>query len=240
VARRTDDEAADEAAFRGRGSRETTYLLAQPSDSRLSAKCVHTSSRVWIGYASVYKKKTVWMVSCKWPCTWQDFTLHLAHVLLCRADEMGLGKTLQTYICSCSHARVQSCHRAALDCCPLRKVDAKAIGRVKSPRWAPTLKAVKFHGNKGKKSVTKLRRRRWSRRGKTINELGRVRVTTYEVCNIDKQVRNKFAWNVLNHWWGPIVSRMRHRHFQLPSRSFDDWYRLSPTGTPLQNNLHEL
>lgn len=62
-------------------------------------------------------------------------------------------------------------------------------------RWAPTLKTVKFHGNKEERediATTILQPgqrdeyRKWN-----------VCVTTYEVCNLDKNVLNKFAWSYL-------------------------------------------
>jgi SWI/SNF-related matrix-associated actin-dependent regulator of chromatin subfamily A member 5 len=104
-------------------------------------------------------------------------------------------------------------------------------------RWAPTLKAVKFHGNKEERDeITKTQmepaqqddKRTWN-----------VCVTTYEVCNIDKQVLNKFAWNYL------IIDeahRLKNEAstFSTTIRSFETRYRLLLTGTPLQNNLHEL
>lgn len=62
-------------------------------------------------------------------------------------------------------------------------------------RWAPTLAAVKFHGDK-------------TTREEIINDVlcpgqndtersWNVCVTTYEVVNIEKNVLNKFAWSYL-------------------------------------------
>merc|ERR1740139_1821534 len=59
-------------------------------------------------------------------------------------------------------------------------------------RWAPTLTAVKLHGKKEEREEI----------ARTILQPGQrdeertwnVCVTTYEVCNLDKNIFNKFAW----------------------------------------------
>lgn len=64
-------------------------------------------------------------------------------------------------------------------------------------------------------------------------------VTTYEVCNVEKKTLQKFAWKYL------IIDEA-HRlkndasMFSNTVRSFRTANRLLLTGTPLQNNLHEL
>ena len=104
-------------------------------------------------------------------------------------------------------------------------------------RRAPTLKAVKFHGNKEERE--EITRTLMEPAQKDENRTWNVCVTTYEVCNIDKNVLNKFAWNYL------IIDeahRLKNEAsaFSTTIRSFETRYRLLLTGTPLQNNLHEL
>lgn len=62
-------------------------------------------------------------------------------------------------------------------------------------RWAPKVNAVKFHGDKTSREEIvntvlcpgqKDEKRSWN-----------VCVTTYEVCNIEKNTLNKFAWSYL-------------------------------------------
>jgi SWI/SNF-related matrix-associated actin-dependent regulator of chromatin subfamily A member 5 len=94
-------------------------------------------------------------------------------------------------------------------------------------RWAPSLTPVKFHGDKaaredivntilcpGQKDVD----RKWN-----------VCVTTYEVCNIEKNVFNKFAWSYL------IIDeahRLKNEAstFSKTVRSFETRYRILLTG----------
>jgi SWI/SNF-related matrix-associated actin-dependent regulator of chromatin subfamily A member 5 len=64
-------------------------------------------------------------------------------------------------------------------------------------------------------------------------------VTTYEVCNMEKKALEKIPWKYL-------VIDEAHRlkneasMFSATVRSFSTAHRLLLTGTPLQNNLHEL
>jgi SWI/SNF-related matrix-associated actin-dependent regulator of chromatin subfamily A member 5 len=104
-------------------------------------------------------------------------------------------------------------------------------------RWAPTLTTVKFHGTKEERddiATNTLKpghrddRRTWD-----------VVVTTYEVCNKEKNVLDKFAWCYL------IIDeahRLKNEAstFSTTIRTFETRFRLLLTGTPLQNNLHEL
>lgn len=62
-------------------------------------------------------------------------------------------------------------------------------------RWAPTLKAVKFHGSKEER--LELIRDVMEPAMRDDNREWNVCVTTYELCNIDQKVLNKFAWNYL-------------------------------------------
>lgn len=104
-------------------------------------------------------------------------------------------------------------------------------------RWAPKLKVIKFHGNKeDRETITK---RFMEPAQNDENRDWNVCVTTYEVCNIDKNVLNKFAWSYL------IIDeahRLKNEtsSFSKTIRSFETRFRLLLTGTPLQNNLHEL
>lgn len=103
-------------------------------------------------------------------------------------------------------------------------------------RWAPNVNAVKFHGDRATRDDII----------NTILEPGQrdeerdwhVVVTTYEVCNIEKNTLNKFAWSYL------IIDeahRLKNEAsaFSATVRQFETRYRILLTGTPLQNSLHE-
>jgi SWI/SNF-related matrix-associated actin-dependent regulator of chromatin subfamily A member 5 len=98
-------------------------------------------------------------------------------------------------------------------------------------RWAPTLNAVKFHGNKEERDH--LTKTLMEPAQKDDDRTWNVCVTTYEVCNIDKHVLNKFAWSYL------IIDeahRLKNEasSFSQTIRSFETRYRLLLTGTPVR------
>ena len=104
-------------------------------------------------------------------------------------------------------------------------------------RWAPTVRVVKFHGDKEERE--QISRESMEPAQRDEDRTWNVCVTTYEVCNLDKNVLNKFAWQYL------IIDeahRLKNEAstFSQTIRSFETRYRLLLTGTPLQNNLHEL
>ena len=128
-------------------------------------------------------------------------------------------------------------------------------------RWCPSLRVIKFHGSKdernhiattyftneaachdGKRPVQKIRNKETGTLEDDNTENPRawdVCVTTYEVCNFEKQALSKFAWKYL------VIDeahRLKNESslFSQIVRGFSTSYRLLLTGTPLQNNLHEL
>lgn len=62
-------------------------------------------------------------------------------------------------------------------------------------RWGPTLKPIKFHGDKATRE--ELIRTRLEPGQRDEDRDWHVCVTTYEVCTIEKNVLNKFAWSYL-------------------------------------------
>lgn len=128
-------------------------------------------------------------------------------------------------------------------------------------RWCPSLRAIKFHGSKeernhiattyftndaachdGKRPVQKMRNKETGVLEDDNSGNPRawdVCVTTYEVCNFEKQALSKFAWKYL------VIDeahRLKNESslFSQIVRGFSTSHRLLLTGTPLQNNLHEL
>ena len=140
-------------------------------------------------------------------------------------DEMGLGKTLQSISVLVFQKQFQQCDGPHLIVVPKSTLSnwMNEIGR-----WAPTLKAFCFHGEKAE-------------RAKMVKEMiqpaiysdvereWNICVTTYEVCNTEKLVLSKFAWNYL------IIDeahRLKNEQslFSKTVRAFETKYRLLLTG----------
>ncbi|KAJ2602979.1 chromatin remodeling complex Adenosinetriphosphatase [Coemansia sp. RSA 1722] len=144
------------------------------------------------------------------------------------ADEMGLGKTLQviSFIGYLKHYRgIGGPH--------LVVVPKSTLHNWKSEfnRWVPDLDVFLLHGDKHKRAEIfddHLRRSDFS-----------CCITTYEMCLICKNELRKTNWQYI------IVDeahRLKNENSMLSKlvRMFSSERRLLITGTPLQNNLHEL
>lgn len=144
------------------------------------------------------------------------------------ADEMGLGKTLQTLSFLCYLKEVREVEGPHLVIVPKSTL---TNWMNEFSRWVPSLKVVSFHGTKEERTEqieTKMA-------PGTFNCL----VTTYEVAYREKSALKKFNWRYL------IIDeahRIKNEKSVLSQvvRMFNSQYRLLITGTPLQNNLHEL
>ena len=144
------------------------------------------------------------------------------------ADEMGLGKTLQTISvlgATTLELREPKPH--------LVVVPLSVLGNWQREfaKWCPELKVVKLHGDKE------------TRQDVVQNQLRKgkfhVCVTTYEVLASEKGPLSKMAWSFL------VVDeahRLKNENSRLAriARSMSTAHRILLTGTPIQNNLHEL
>lgn len=144
------------------------------------------------------------------------------------ADQMGLGKTLQTISFLCYLKEVRKVEGPHIIIVP-KSTLTNWVNEFN--KWVPSLKVVTLHGNKEERSA------------QIENDLvaGKfnVLVTTYEIVTIEKSVLKKFHWRYL------VIDeahRIKNEKSVLSQvvRIFDSQYRLLITGTPLQNNLHEL
>ena len=172
-------------------------------------------------------------------------------------QQMGLGKTLQSISILAYHweyLRIQGPH---LICVP-KSTLSNWMNELK--RWCPSLRAIRFHGAREDREYmieeyfhAKAASHDGKRPDKQImDEHGQliddnsdnprqwdVCVTTYEMCNTERKTLSKFAWKYL-------VIDEAHRlkndasMFSTTVRGFSTANRLLLTGTPLQNNLHEL
>eukprot|EP00727_Mastigamoeba_balamuthi_P011170 m51a1_g6676 putative myb domain-containing protein (1645) ;mRNA; f:210997-220030 len=144
------------------------------------------------------------------------------------ADEMGLGKTLEAISMLAYLAKVREIPRPYLVVAPKSTLHnwEKEINR-----WAPFFKVVRFHGVKDDRE--KIRDER------IVPGDFDVVVTSYEVAIIEKAALRKYRWRYI------VVDeahRIKNENSLLSRviRLFNSDHRLLLTGTPLQNNLHEL
>lgn len=98
-------------------------------------------------------------------------------------------------------------------------------------KWCPSLKAILFHGYKDERDDFKK---------KVLLKSGwNICITTYEMCNLETSILKKFSWQYL------VIDeghRIKNEKSLLANsvRQLESSNRLLLTGTPLQNNLHEL
>lgn len=153
--------------------------------------------------------------------------LHDCHVNGILADEMGLGKTLQT-ISLLAYLR----EARGMDGPHMIIVPKSTVGNwIKElHRWCPSIRAFRFMGNKEERAAI-----RNERNASNFD----VCVLSYEICIIEFSWLKKFKWQYL------IIDeahRIKNEHSKLSNvvRQYKVQHRLLITGTPLQNNLHEL
>lgn len=144
------------------------------------------------------------------------------------ADEMGLGKTLQTisflgylrYVCD-----IKGPHLIAVPKSTLENWDREF------KRWTPEVDVLILQGAKDERHALI--------NDRVIDEKFDVLITSYEMVLREKSHLKKFAWEYI------IVDeahRIKNEESSLAQiiRGFSSRNRLLITGTPLQNNLHEL
>ncbi|KAH6769766.1 chromatin remodeling factor17 [Perilla frutescens var. hirtella] len=144
------------------------------------------------------------------------------------ADEMGLGKTLQTI------SLMGYLHEFRGITGPHMVVAPKStlgnwMNEIK--RFCPILRAVKFLGNPDE--------RRYIREELLVAGKFDVCVTSFEMAIKEKTALRRFSWRYI------IIDeahRIKNENSLLSKtmRLYNTNYRLLITGTPLQNNLHEL
>ena len=206
----TGDDDEDDAAAR-RESVAETRLLTQPS-------CI------------AGKMRPYQLEGLNWMIRLQE---HGMNGIL--ADEMGLGKTLQSISVLGWLAEAKGVKGPHLVLVP-----KSTLGNWMNEfaRWCPEmLKAVRFHGSKPEREAFI---RDVLKPGCAPGERDwDVCVTTYEVANAEARALEKLSWRF-------VIIDEAHRIkneaslFARTARSLRAERRLLVTGTPLQNNLHEL
>ena len=137
---------------------------------------------------------------------------------------MGLGKTLQSISILVYMMEYQHCNGPHLIVVP-KSTLSNWMNELN--RWAPTLTPVKFHGDKATRED--LAQNMLCTGQRDEDRKWHVCVTTYEVCNIEKNVLGKFAWSYL------IIDeahRLKNEAsaFSLTVRAFETRYRILLTG----------
>jgi SWI/SNF-related matrix-associated actin-dependent regulator of chromatin subfamily A member 5 len=150
------------------------------------------------------------------------------------ADEMGLGKTLQSIAILAYLAEVHDVRGPHIVVVP-KSTLANWMNEYK--RWCPSLRTLRFWGSK--KQIKSIIDSDFVA-GQLNNERSwDVVVTTYEMCITYSGHLNKIPWQylVLDE-----AHRVKNESSSLSKvlRKLNVNYRLLLTGTPLQNNLHEL
>ncbi|XP_076103983.1 SWI/SNF-related matrix-associated actin-dependent regulator of chromatin subfamily A member 5-like isoform X2 [Mytilus galloprovincialis] len=144
------------------------------------------------------------------------------------ADEMGLGKTLQTISLLGYMKHYMNICKPHLVICPKSTMDT---WKAEFKRWCPSLKIFCLTGYKEerKEMIKKvMKTTEWD-----------ICLTSYELCLLEKTELKKIKWKYL------IIDeahRIKNEKSKLSEivRSIASTNRLLLTGTPLQNNLHEL
>ncbi|KAL1539085.1 ISWI chromatin-remodeling complex ATPase CHR11-like isoform X1 [Salvia divinorum] len=144
------------------------------------------------------------------------------------ADEMGLGKTLQTISLLGYLHEFRGIPGPHMVVAP-KSTLGNWMNEIK--RFCPILRAVKFLGNPEE--------RRYVREELLVAGKFDVCVTSFEMAIKEKTVLRKFSWRYI------IIDeahRIKNENSLLSKtmRLFNTNFRLLITGTPLQNNLHEL
>ncbi|CAM6081834.1 unnamed protein product [Calypogeia fissa] len=144
------------------------------------------------------------------------------------ADEMGLGKTLQTISLLAYLHEFKGISGPHMVVAP-KSTLGNWMNEIR--RFCPVLRPMKFHGNQEERT--------YQRENVLVAGKFDICVTSFEMAIKERTALRKFSWRYI------IIDeahRIKNENSILAKtmRLFSTNYRLLITGTPLQNNLHEL
>ncbi|KAG7377786.1 hypothetical protein PHYPSEUDO_011021 [Phytophthora pseudosyringae] len=211
-------KAAKEAGSkRGKGSKQADAQALQDMDDARYTRVTQQPSIIKFGTMKPYQLEGLnWMIR-----------LHDSGVNGILADEMGLGKTLQS-ISLLAYLR----EARGIEGPHIIIVPKSTVGNwmKELKRWCPSIKAFKFMGSKDERAL---------QRDTVVKRDFDALVLSYEVAIIEKAILQKIKWRYL---LIDEAHRVKNENSKLSRvvREFKVEHRLLITGTPLQNNLHEL
>ncbi|EEY66721.1 uncharacterized protein PITG_17273 [Phytophthora infestans T30-4] len=212
------NKAAKEAGSkRGKGSKQADAQALQDMDDARYTRITQQPSIIKFGTMKPYQLEGLnWMIR-----------LHDSGVNGILADEMGLGKTLQSISLLAYLREARGIEGPHIIIVPKSTV-GNWMRELK--RWCPSIKAFKFMGSKDERAV---------QRETVVRQDFDALVLSYEVAIIEKSILQKIKWKYL---LIDEAHRVKNENSKLSKvvREFKVEHRLLITGTPLQNNLHEL
>ncbi|GMF35385.1 unnamed protein product [Phytophthora fragariaefolia] len=213
-------KAAQEAAGARRGakgSKQADAQALQDMDDARYTRITQQPSIIKFGTMKPYQLEGLnWMIR-----------LHDSGVNGILADEMGLGKTLQSISLLAYLREARGIEGPHIIIVPKSTV-GNWMRELK--RWCPSIKAFKFMGSKDERAL---------QRETVVKQDFDALVLSYEVAIIEKAILQKIRWKYL---LIDEAHRVKNENSKLSRvvREFKVEHRLLITGTPLQNNLHEL
>ncbi|KAG2523912.1 hypothetical protein JM18_004735 [Phytophthora kernoviae] len=202
---------------RGKGSKQADAQALQDMEDARYTRITQQPSIIKFGTMKPYQLEGLnWMIR-----------LHDSGVNGILADEMGLGKTLQSISLLAYLREARGIEGPHIIIVPKSTV-GNWMRELK--RWCPVIRAHKFMGSKEERAV---------QREKVVKKDFDALVLSYEVAIIEKAVLQKIKWRYL---LIDEAHRVKNENSKLSQvvRQYNVEHRLLITGTPLQNNLHEL